>query len=101
MQRYESIASAVGWETAPIVERDAKWGGMRLNENVWDGKTRGKIGSLTSMAGILMVPDIEPWPSVECYCPHCCGKVGWKIVAHPVPLIGRAPKLLIFRLNCE
>src|SRR5215831_13440793 len=66
---------------------------MWLQQNVRHTDSVAHGGFLPRMARILIAADIKPGPAIEGAFAHPGDKIGHEIVAEPVALVDRKPKL--------
>src|SRR4051794_33927710 len=88
--RGESVAAVFVWKCAGIVKGQPKRGRMRLYQDIRNRHFAVEIGTLTGVAGVFVLPDIEPRPAIERSFPHPRDVVRHQIIAHAVTLVGRA-----------
>src|SRR3974390_1280460 len=98
---HKCIAAVLRGKLRAIVESHFHRGRVSLNQNVRSGDPVFQIGTLSTMMGVLMVAEVVPRPPEEGAVLDPGDEIRDKIIAEPVALVDRAPKVACLRMNSQ
>src|ERR1041385_6671401 len=94
MEGGENIAPVFVWKLIASIKTNVQCRRVRLHEYIADNNVIGKIDMSSFVFGIGMIPDVEPWPTIEPARAHAADIIRRQIRTELVTLVRAHPHLI-------